>query len=86
MGRSLWRLAGAFCDTVDHVETPEADSRAIDRVEPADAAGDRRAAGERSPDGRGNAGDPGPEKAGGGEVGFHAGDDRGGAGDREAGQ
>src|ERR1700738_1889825 len=52
-------LGGVLCDKVDHGETSEADSRAIDRVEPIDAAGDRRAAGERPPAGRGNAGDPG---------------------------
>jgi hypothetical protein len=55
--------------------------------EPTDAAGDRRTAGGRPPDGRENALDiGGPEKAGGGGIGFHAGDGRGDAGDREAGQ
>src|ERR1700739_4328098 len=71
MGRSLWRWAGALCDTADHVETSEVDSRAIDRADPTDAAGDPRSAAERSPEGRGNAGDPGgPEKAGGRGIGL----------------
>ena len=57
-------------------------SRATGRAEPTDAARDRRTAGERAPDGRGNTGDPGrPEKAGEGEIGLHAGADHGDAGD-----
>jgi hypothetical protein len=84
--RALWRLAGRSAIRCD-VETPEADSRAIDRVEPADAAGDRRAAGERPPHGRENAFDTGgPKNAAGGGIGFRAGADRGDAGDWEAGQ
>lgn len=40
-------LGGPLGDTVDHAETSEADSRAADRADPADATGDCRTAGER---------------------------------------
>jgi hypothetical protein len=40
-------LGAALCNTADHVEKAEADSRATDRAGPIDAAGDRRVAGER---------------------------------------
>src|SRR5580704_12427507 len=58
-------LGGAPAIRFDH-ETSEADSPTIDRVEPTDSAGDRRAAGEHSPQERGNAGDPGRSKKAGG--------------------
>jgi hypothetical protein len=79
-GVALWRLAGRSAIKSAHVETPEADSKAIDRVEPADAAGDRRTEGARPPAGRGNAGDPGgPETADGGGISFHTDADHGDA-------
>jgi hypothetical protein len=81
-----WRVRSGAWRGADHVEKAEANSRAADHADPADAAGDRRSAAERSPDGPRNvlmAG--GTEKAGGGGVGVHADADRGDAGDRGAG-